>query len=97
MDKSSLFSFLKKQGLASLLSLLESAYDTMNTNQRRKVFGSLPLEVDIPEIDEAQLSKKVKKFYDESLKGVYYAPFDVNSKNFMNIPEETEEWFEKLG
>lgn len=97
MDKSSLFSFLKKQDSDGLLSLLESAYDTMNTNQRRKVFGSLPLEADVPEIDEAQLLKKIKRFYEESLKGVYYAPFNINSKNFMNIAEETEEWFEKLG
>jgi len=97
MDRSSLFSFLKKQDSASLLSLLESAYETMSTNQRRKVFGSLPLKKDAPKIDEAKLLKKIKTFYEESLKGVYYAPFDINSKNYMNIPEETEEWFEKLG
>ena len=97
MDKSSLFSFLKKQDSSSLLSLLESAYDTMNTNQRRKVFGSLPLEEDALKIDEAQLLKEIKTFSEKSLKGVYFAPFDINSKNFMNIPEETEEWFGKLG
>jgi hypothetical protein len=96
MDKNSLFFFLKKQDSVSLLSLLESAYDTMNTNQRRKVFGNLPLAADVPNIDEAQLLEKIKTFHDQSLKGVYYAPFDVNSKNFMNIPEETEEWFETL-
>jgi hypothetical protein len=28
---------------------------------------------------------------------LYYAPFDINSKNFSHIPTETEEWFEKLG
>ncbi len=28
---------------------------------------------------------------------VYRAPFNVDSKNFMYIPEETEEWFVTLG
>ena len=84
MDKSSLFSFLKKQDSASLLSLLESAYDTMNTNQRRKVFGSLPLKKDAPKIDEARLLKKIKMFYEESLKGVYYAPFNINPNHAVN-------------
>ena len=31
-----------------------------------------------------------------NLKGVYYALFRINSKNFSHIPEETNEWFEKL-
>jgi hypothetical protein len=97
MDKDILFVYLKKQGSAKLLSLLESAYHTMNTNQRRKVFGSLPLESGGSKIDELKLLKKIRTFYDESLNGLYYAPFDINSKNFMHIPEETEEWFEKLG
>lgn len=36
------------------------------------------------------------QFEKDSLVGVYYAPFDINSKNFMNIPAETEEWLEAL-
>jgi hypothetical protein len=28
---------------------------------------------------------------------VYYAPFNINSKNWMHVPEETKEWFEELG
>jgi len=49
------------------------------------------------EVDPKRLLRQIKSFYDESLKGVYYAPFAINSKNYMEIPEETEEWFEKLG
>jgi len=28
--------------------------------------------------------------------GIYYAPYDINLKNYMNVPEETDLWFEKL-
>ena len=31
-----------------------------------------------------------------SLNGRYYAPFDINSKNFTHVPPETEEWFDRL-
>lgn len=40
--------------------------------------------------------KNVRKFHDESLNGDYYAPFNINSKNFMDVPKETEAWFDKL-
>jgi len=44
-----------------------------------------------------KLLKEIKKFHQESFGGVYYAPFNVNSKNFSYIPEETEEWFDRMG
>lgn len=97
MDKRSLFLFLKKQDSSGLLSLLENSYDVMSVNHRRKVFGGLPPEADVPEIDGKRLLKKIRTFYNESLKGVYYAPFAINSSNYRHIPEETEEWFERLG
>jgi hypothetical protein len=28
--------------------------------------------------------------------GYYYAPFDINSKNFSDIPEETDAWFDEV-
>lgn len=79
-----------------MLDLLEVAFDTMTTNQRAKVFGKLKIDEESSRVDEKSLLKEVKKFYEDSLKGSYYAPFQINSKNYMNIPEETEEWFEKL-
>lgn len=29
--------------------------------------------------------------------GKYYAPFEINSKNFMHVPPETNMWFNELG
>ena len=96
MDKKRLMEFLKKQESSVLLQLLDMAFDAMTTNQRRDVFGRLKLEEKPFKVSEKALLKEVKKFYDDSLKGIYYAPFEINSKNHTDIPEETEAWFEKL-
>jgi len=96
VNKEYVFDFLKEQGPSTLLRLLEAAFDTMTKNQRHEVFGRLKIDVETPQVNERAILKEVQKFHDDSLKGVYYAPFDINSKNYMNIPEETEEWFEKM-
>ena len=96
VNKRYLFDFLKEQGPSTLLRLLEAAFDTMTTSQRHQVFGKLKIDAKTSQVSETALLKAVQKFHEDSLKGVYYAPFDINSKNYMNIPEETEEWFEKL-
>lgn len=44
-----------------------------------------------------KLLREIKKFQRESLAGAYYAPFNMNSKNYMYIPPETEAWFDRLG
>lgn len=96
MNKKYLFDSLRQQGPSTLLRLLEAAFDTMTTDQRHEVFGGLKIDVNASQVSGKALLKEVQKFHDDSLKGVYYAPFDINSKNYMNIPEETKEWFEKL-
>ena len=50
-----------------------------------------------PSLGSLKLLKETKKFHQESFGGVYYAPFNINSKNFSYIPEETEEWFDRTG
>jgi hypothetical protein len=47
-------------------------------------------------VDDVQLLRAVKRFQRESLTGVYYAPFNMNSKNYRDIPKETERWFQRL-
>jgi hypothetical protein len=41
-------------------------------------------------VDGRKLLRAIKKFQRESLAGTYYAPFNMNSKNYMFIPPETE-------
>lgn len=97
MDKTQLFEFLSIQDAPFLLDLLNEAYDQMDVDQRRWVFGRLVEELPPAQVDGEVLLNKVEDFGHESLAGAYYAPFNINSKNFMHIPEETEEWFERLG
>jgi hypothetical protein len=52
---------------------------------------------DIGPVDGKKLLPAIKKFSRESLAGTYYAPFNMNSKNYMFIPPETEAWFDQLG
>jgi hypothetical protein len=97
MDKSRLCEFLSAQDVPFLLDLLSKAYDQMDVDQRRRVFGKLVEELPPAPVDGEVLLDQVEKFKIESLTGMYYAPFDINSKNYMHIPEETKEWFERLG
>lgn len=97
MDEDVLFKLLKRQTKATLLELLHSTYYETNTQQRRYIFGDLMKSSKPSKIIAKDVIKASENFYKDSLAGVYYAPFDINSKNFSHIPEETEEWFEKLG
>jgi hypothetical protein len=98
MDQERLFAILGKQKKAILFDLLQDAYETMNTEQRRHVFGEFAeQEWQSENINGCELLDRIQHFHRDSLNGVYYAPFDINSKNFMHIPEETEEWFNILG
>ncbi|MBT3271729.1 MAG: hypothetical protein HN368_01135, partial [Spirochaetales bacterium] len=96
MDKELLFEYLEGQKKTLLLELLNSAFDEMKTDQKYSVFRNAIKNAKPLKIDGSQILKKVRRFYEESLTGLYFAPFDINSKNFSNIPEETNEWFEML-
>ncbi len=96
MDEKILFKLLKKQSKTVLLDLLESAFYEMKINQKKAVFGYMMDQMKPSKTDGKQVAKDVKKFTNDSNNDAYYAPFDINSKNFSHIPEETEEWFEKL-
>ncbi len=99
MNKARLFDYLKHQDPETLIQLLEKCYDSMRIQQIDEVFGHLNNQLfNMPSPQDGKLLfEEVRKFRDDSLQGVYYAPFDINSKNYMNVPEETDQWFDKLG
>jgi hypothetical protein len=97
MDKTQMFQFLSTQDASSLLDLLSTAFDQMSIDQRRRVFGKLVDKLPPAQVDGKVLLDKAEQFRRDSLAGMYYEPFDINSKNWTYIPEETEEWFERLG
>ena len=97
MEKQEVFKLLSRHKKAELLRLLESVYDQLSTRQRRSVFGHLAKEATSTRVKPGTVVRDVRVFHHESLEGAYYAPFDMNSKNYMHVPEETEVWFERLG
>lgn len=96
MDGERLFKFLKKQKKNDLLEFLQSSFNYMDTEQRRSVFGKFYNQIEPGRINGKKLLQKIQKFEKDSFAGEYYAPFEINSKNFSEIPQETEMWFEEL-
>ena len=96
--KAALLRRLSKQTSAELLKLLDAAYDRLDQRQRQSVFGD-HLEALRPPLAGGgqQLLREIKRFHRDSLAGKYYAPFMWDSKTYMNVPRETEAWFEELG
>jgi hypothetical protein len=97
MNKERLFKYLETQDQAKLLELLNTVFDVIDTNQRHEVFGRIITEEPPTPVDGNKLQITIKDFYEKSLSGHYYAPFDINSKNFSDIPEETDAWFDEIG
>ena len=97
MNKANLFEILKSKPQAELIELLENAWESMSTNQRSAVFSELMTDEQHKfSASPEETLRAVKTFQKSSLDGDYYAPFDINSKNYMDIPEETDAWFAKL-
>lgn len=97
-NEKELFSILRKKKKDVLLELLGLAYAEMKSNQRSRVFDDIIHQAIVTKktINERKILDKVNNFYKQSLAGHYYAPFDMNSKNFMNLPEETDEWCNQI-
>lgn len=91
-----IFEIFKKLKKTELIEYLESSFYEMDDKQRRDVFLELQNSTVNKNIKPKKLYSKVLEFYEKSVNGAYYAPFDINSKNFMNIPNETDEWFSEV-
>jgi len=68
----------------------------MDTKQRHDVFGKIIKEVPPSPVKGRELLATIKQFHENSFSGYYYEPFDINSKNFSDIPGETEAWFDEI-
>lgn len=98
MDKDTVLRWLSMQPATKWLELLGEAYDTMNHRQRKAVFGKSVVVADQPaKADGNGVLREILRFQQDSLAGRFYAPFNINSKNWMQVPKETETWFERLG
>jgi hypothetical protein len=93
-----LFNLLQKAEKKDLLELIKQSYCNMNTEQKEIVFGKLTIEAikKTTFLTGKNVLNKVKNFQDKSLKSYYYAPFEINSKNYMDLPEETDAWCSEI-
>lgn len=97
MNRDMLFKHFERLNEHEKIQLLKASYDNMNTQQKRNVFYQLEkVYINNNLIDADALLNEILKFREDSLQGVYFAPFMINSKNYMEVPEETDMWFEKL-
>jgi hypothetical protein len=97
-NEAELFNVLRKKKKDVLLGLLKSSYAVMKSKQRSQVFDDIIYQSITAKksFNERKVLNEVNNFYKQSLAGRYYAPFDINSKNFMELPEETDEWCNQI-
>jgi uncharacterized protein YozE (UPF0346 family) len=97
MEKSKIFDYLKKQDKEVLIELLENIYDDMSFEQKDNNFGDIIQYTTLIKGAECEdLLSEIEVFYELSLDQHYYTPFAINSKNYMNIPEDTSRWISQI-
>jgi hypothetical protein len=96
VDEQEVFAYLEKQKKAVLLDYLREAFVQMSAKQRRAVFADAVRQPAKAAVSGDQLREEIDQFRRDSLAGEYYAPFNVNSKNYMDVPEKTEEWCDRF-
>ena len=96
MDEDEVFAYLEKQKKAVLLDYLREAFQHLNPRQCRAVFADAVRKPAKATLDGEQLRQEIDEFYRDSLARKYYAPFNVNSKNYMERPEETRDWCDRF-
>jgi len=99
MDRARLAYHLAVKDEEQLRELVFAAFDVMTADQRHIVFGDdLETQDGPPEPLEGNvLLLEIERFHAASLAGSYYAPFNVNSKNYRDIPPKTAEWLNCMG
>jgi len=97
MRKGILINYLQKQSPELLLELLDKSFTMMSQEQRYHVFWTLYNEIPPPQVDVRELLDEIAIFVENSHNGAYYEPFEINSQNFNNIPDETSDWLERAG
>jgi len=88
--------YLRNAQKKELLQYISESINVMTKSQIDDVFGVLIVEQKINKMTPDEVLSAIEQFSAESLAGKYYAPFDMNSKNFTFIPPETDEWFRDI-
>jgi hypothetical protein len=97
MDQDQLSAFLAEFDSESLRKLMQAACDELDSRNSPAGPGEVFPRAEPAPADEGMLLKEVKQFQRDSLTGKFYAPFNMNSKNFTQVPGKTRIWFRRLG
>lgn len=97
MDKDVIFDCIKSYSKQELLTLLDKAWEELSDAKCRNVFGHIKYQLLKEGLDPVEHQDEVEAFCDASYKQHYYTPFNINSKNYRDIPEKTDEWFATMG
>jgi len=79
-----------------LLQSLDAALNVMSEAQIEEVFGATYHEQIIQPMNPVEVLRRVQQFHADSLARTYYAPFNMNSKNYQWVPPETEDWLGEI-
>lgn len=96
IDKKVLFDGLEKMPKKELIEFIETVFINLEPRPQRDAFGDLYYELVKEKQTPSDLLDNIENFYEDSLAGYYYESFMINSKNFSDIPEETDKWFDEL-
>ena len=94
MEKETIINHLSGLTKKEVIAYMGSAWDSMTEKQQRSVFGKLYKVLTTKPLNAAEHLEAVEIFYKESIQKKYYAPFNINSKNFRDIPVQTDKWFD---
>lgn len=96
INEKKLFQLLMKLKKVELIDYLKISFSEMNDKQKRHVFRDFYDETTNSDRTPQKLYSDIKSFYKRSNDGAYYVPFNINSQNYMYVPNETDEWFSEL-
>jgi hypothetical protein len=94
VDLKKLRAALRQMTRVNLLIIAERAIELVSRDKLQALVGNLVRLKDLAQTKPTavRLLAEVRKFYEAGLQGRYYESFDVNSKNFMDTSEGTEEF-----
>jgi len=87
---------LRQADREQLLGYFDIVLDTIDETQIDVIFGDLYYEQVTQQLSPEEVLQNVQQFHTDSMAGKYYAPFQINSKNYAWIPPETETWFSEM-
>lgn len=96
LDKQQIRTLILKSNPEELIQYIDACLEEMTDQQIDHVFGDLYYQEVIQKMAPQVVLKQIKIFLKDSLAGKYYAPFNMDSKNYNWIPPETEAWYTEL-